>query len=183
MLFVKELTLCLRIDNALGQSLSWMGAFYCQHPSNNRQLCLIHVLISFTFEFKAVSPRRTLYFGIAAKIYGDSASWLEVGVVVFSTQNMFSVSGGAFENCVTEPWAVSALSALLREGCRWQPGGETGAMLPQRHLCPRHTEVPGELGRHPQPLGRTHQMAFGLWLCSWPAGSRQSPGGIGGELA
>lgn len=57
---------------------------------------MIHSLISFIFEFKAVSPGRTQCFVIAAKMYGDCAIWLGgLGVGFFNTENALSRRGAS----------------------------------------------------------------------------------------
>lgn len=99
---------------------------------------MIHILISFILEFKAVSPGRTQCFVIAAKIYGDCAIWLGgLGVGFFNTEKL-SVSRGAFQNvsallilCTRPleqstpvPWGMSALSDLLRDGAQVAAGAE-----------------------------------------------------------
>lgn len=98
---------------------------------------MICVLISFIFEFKAVSPGRTQCFALAAKIYGDCASWLGVfGWWLFqhrkcslNQQRCLSkyLHHWSFTHALwsTQPQCPGlCLPCLLSSGraCRWHPG-------------------------------------------------------------
>lgn len=115
-----------------------------------------------------------------------------IWVVVISTQKMFSQSAEMpfkisaslilytcpLEYSTPVPWAVSALSALLREGMQVAPWGEKLVPYCLRAVSIHsHSGVQGEPGHLQQPPSRAHQMSglikchlSGVWLCRWPAG-------------
>lgn len=95
-----------------------VGVFYSQHPSN-WQLCVIHILISFIFEFKAVSPGRTLCFAVAAKNHGDCASWSgALGGGFFNTQRMFSQQR-CLSKCVCDADPLNMPSGVGNSRAPW----------------------------------------------------------------